>query len=115
VLVVDDEQMVARFMRELLEGWGLGVTAVTSATEARQVFARAPQQFDLLLTDYTMPRMTGLDLAHALRALRPGLPVILYSGYTDVIPESGLGHAAMELVQKPIDPDALLAALRKHL
>ena len=115
MLLVDDEQMVAGFMRELLQGWGLRVTALTSATEARQIFARAPQDFDLLLTDYTMPRMTGLDLARALRAVRPGLPVILYSGYTDVIPESQLGRAAVELVQKPIDPDALLAALRKHL
>jgi CheY-like chemotaxis protein len=115
VLLVDDEQMVTRFMRELLQGWGLQVTAVTSATEARHIFTRAPDDFDILLTDYTMPRMTGLDLAQALRALRPQLPVILYSGYTDVIPESQLGHAAMELVQKPIDPDALLAALKKHL
>jgi CheY-like chemotaxis protein len=115
VLLVDDEQMVARFMRELLDGWGLHVTALTSATEARQAFARAPQDYDLLLTDYTMPRMTGLDLAQALRAIRPGLPVILYSGYTDAIPESQLGGTAVELVQKPIDPDALLAALRKHL
>jgi len=115
VLLVDDEQMVARFMRELLQGWGLHVTALTSATEARQAFARAPQDYDLLLTDYTMPRMTGLDLAQALRAIRPGLPVILYSGYTDAIPESQLGGTAVELVQKPIDPDALLAVLRKHL
>ena len=115
VLLVDDEQMVTRFMRELLQGWGLLVTAVTSATEARHIFTRAPDDFDILLTDYTMPRMTGLDLARALRALRPELPVILYSGYTDVIPESQLGDAAMELVQKPIDPDALLSALKKHL
>jgi len=115
VLLVDDEHMVARFMHELLQGWGLQVTALTSAVEARQAFTRGPQDYDLLLTDYTMPRMTGLDLARALRAIRPALPVILYSGYTDVIPESELGDAAVELVQKPIDPDALLAALRKHL
>ena len=62
-----------------------------------------------------MPRMTGLDLAQALRDIRPALPVILYSGYTDAIPESQLGRTAVELVQKPIDPDVLLAALRKHL
>jgi PAS domain S-box-containing protein len=115
VLLVDDEQMVARFMRELLQGWGLKVTAVTSATDAKQVFTRAPQDFDVLLTDYTMPRMTGLDLAQALRAVRPGLPVIVYSGYTDVIPEADLGAPPVEVVQKPIDQDALLVALTKHL
>jgi FixJ family two-component response regulator len=69
----------------------------------------------VLLTDYTMPRMTGLDLAQALRAVHPGLPVIVYSGYTDVIPEADLGAPAIEVVQKPIDQDALLAALTKHL
>ena len=115
VLLVDDEQMVARFMHELLQGWGLEVKALTSAMEARQTFSRAPQDYDVLLTDYTMPRMTGLDLARALRQIRPQLPVILYSGYTDAIPESELGRAEVELVQKPIDPEALLAALRKHL
>jgi CheY-like chemotaxis protein len=115
VLLVDDEQMVTRFMRELLQGWGLKVTAVTSATDAKQVFTRAPQDFDVLLTDYTMPRMTGLDLAQALRAVRPGLPVIVYSGYTDVIPEADLGAPPVEVVQKPIDQDALLVALTKHL
>jgi CheY-like chemotaxis protein len=115
VLLVDDEQMVARFMRELLQGWSLKVTAVTSATEAKQVFTRAPHDFDVLLTDYTMPRMTGLDLAQALRAVRPGLPVIVYSGYTDVIPEADLGAPPVEVVQKPIDQDALLVALTKHL
>src|SRR5262245_32776981 len=115
ILLVDDEQMVARFMCELLEGWGLEVTALNSATEARQAFTRAPRDFDLLLTDYTMPRMTGMDLARTLRAIRPELPVILYSGYTDAIPEAGLGDPVVELVQKPINPGALLAALRKHL
>ena len=71
VLLVDDEQMVARFMRELLQGWGLKVTAVTSATErsrssrARRGLRRAPHRLH-------MPRMTGLDLAQALRAVRPG-------------------------------------------
>jgi len=115
VLLVDDEQMVARFMHELLQGWGLRVHALTSATEARQTFSRAPHDYDVLLTDYTMPRMTGLDLARALREIRPQLPVILYSGYTDAIPESELGGAEVDLVQKPIDPEALHAALRKHL
>jgi CheY-like chemotaxis protein len=115
VLVVDDEDMVADFMRELLRGWGLEVTAVSGVEPAREVFAAAPQRFDLVLTDHTMPRMTGLELARGLRAVRPGLPVIVFSGCADVIPESQLAQAGVELLQKPIDEAALLAALRKHL
>jgi CheY-like chemotaxis protein len=115
VLLVDDERMVAGFMRELLQGWGLQVTAATSPAEARTAFQRASREFDLLLTDYTMPRMTGLELARELRALRPALPVIVYSGYADGIPPRELRQADVELVAKPIDEAALLAALRKYL
>jgi PAS domain S-box-containing protein len=115
VLLVDDEDTVAGFMRERLQGWGLDVTALSSAAEARELFARAPGDFDMVVTDYAMPRMNGLDLARALRAVRPALPLILYSGYADSIPEAQLHIAGVELLHKPIDEAALLAALRRHL
>ena len=112
-LVVDDDRAVRKALQVNLTKHGIDVTLAETADEALGLLHGAP--FDLLLTDYTMPRMTGLDLAQALRAIRPELPVILYSGYTDVIPEPQLGRVAVELVQKPIDPEALLAALTKHL
>jgi CheY-like chemotaxis protein len=115
VLLVDDEDTVAGFMRERLQGWGLDVTALSSAAEARELFTRAPEDFDMVVTDYAMPRMNGLDLARALRAVRPALPLILYSGYADSIPEAQLHIAGVELLHKPIDEAALLAALRRHL
>jgi len=115
VLLVDDEDVVVGFMRERLQGWGLDVTALSSAPEARDVFSRAPQDYDMVVTDYAMPRMNGLELARALRAVRPALPLILYSAYADSIPEAQLHIADVELLHKPIDETALLAALRRHL
>jgi PAS domain S-box-containing protein len=115
VLLVDDEDVVASFMCERLQGWGLDVTALSSAAAARELFARAPQDYDMVVTDYAMPRMNGLELARALRAVRPALPLILYSGYADNIPEAQLHIVGVELLHKPIDESALLAALRRHL
>jgi CheY-like chemotaxis protein len=115
VLLVDDEDTVASFMRERLQGWGLDVTALSSAAEARDMFSRAPQDYDMVVTDYAMPRMNGLELMRALRAMRPALPLILYSGYADSIPEAQLHIAGVELLHKPIDEAALLSALRRHL
>jgi PAS domain S-box-containing protein len=116
VLVVDDEEMVVGFMRELLEGWGLEVTAKRNGPDARQIFADEPDRYDLVITDQTMPRMTGLELARELAAIRPGLPVILYTGYADGVIDAQVEAAGVRaLVRKPVEPAQLLALLRAHL
>ena len=116
VLVVDDEEMVVGFMRELLEGWGLEVTTKRNGADARQIFADEPDRYDLVITDQTMPRMTGLELAHELAAIRPGLPVILYTGYADSVLDAQVEAAGVRaLVRKPVEPAQLLALLRAHL
>ena len=82
VLVVDDEQTIREFMIDLLGGWGLEVDALPDGAAARDAIATDPQRYDLVITDQTMPQLTGLALARELIArLRPGLPVILYTGY----------------------------------
>jgi CheY-like chemotaxis protein len=116
VLVVDDEEMVGEFMGDLLTNWGLQVTVIESAMEARDMFVRDPAAFDLVLTDQTMPRLTGLQLAGALVSVRPDLPVILYTGYSENITSEQVERAGIRaVVKKPIDPPVLLAILRKHL
>jgi CheY-like chemotaxis protein len=116
VLVVDDEEMVGEFMGDLLANWGLEATVVNSALEARDMFAHDPGRFDLVLTDQTMPKLTGLELAGELRGLRPDVPVILYTGYSENIGSEQLAQAGVQaLVKKPIDPPALFTVLRKHL
>jgi PAS domain S-box-containing protein len=116
VLVVDDEAMVGEFMKELLESWGLEVTAKANAVEAKEAFARAPESYDVVVTDQTMPRLTGLQLARELLGIRPGVPVILYTGYADTLTEAQ-AHAAgvRALIRKPVEPAVLLALLKAHL
>jgi PAS domain S-box-containing protein len=116
VLVVDDEQSVGAFMRDLLESWGVDVTVAASAPEAAAWFARDPYACDLVITDQAMPRVTGLELARDLIAARPELPVILYTGFNEGI-DSKIAKAARlrAVVTKPIDPQELFALLRSHL
>jgi len=112
VLVVDDETTVGEFMRELLETWGLEATSVESGQAALELVAAAPERYDAVITDQSMPRMTGLQLAQALHALRPGLPVILYTGYAEGLARSELEAAGIrKVLAKPVEPGALEAAL----
>ncbi|HET9043500.1 MAG TPA: PAS domain S-box protein [Burkholderiales bacterium] len=116
VLLVDDEEMVRGFMRELLEGWGLEVAVARDGAEAREAFARAPEDCDLVITDLTMPRLGGMELARQLLALRPALPVILYSGYADAITDAQVQAAGIRaLVRKPVEPAALRGLLASLL
>lgn len=80
VLFVDDEESLARFGGEMLESLGYYAVVRMSASEALQAFQMAPQRFDLLITDVTMPNVGGIALAKDCRLLRPDLPIILCSG-----------------------------------
>jgi PAS domain S-box-containing protein len=116
VLVVDDETTVGEFMRELLDTWGLEATSVASGQAALDLVTAAPQRFDAVVTDQAMPRMTGLQLAQALHAVRPELPVILYTGYAEGLAASELEAAGIGMVlAKPVNPGALEAALAAAL
>jgi len=104
VLLVDDEPAVGEFMQDLLEDWGLTVSAFNSSVDACMIFSDDPDRYDLVILDQTMPKMTGMEVAHQLLKLRPGLPVILYTGYSDEISEEQiLGEGIRALVNKPVD------------
>ncbi len=116
VLVVDDEPAVGEFMGELLESWGLEVTVKPNGAEAEALFAENPQHFDLVVTDQTMPKMTGIELAQRLMAQRPELPVILYTGYTERLTEEQTRRAGIRaLVTKPVDIAAFFGLVRDIL
>ncbi|MBN8509763.1 MAG: PAS domain S-box protein, partial [Burkholderiales bacterium] len=83
VLVVDDEAMVGDFMAELLGGWGLQVQVERGPQAALDWLADPRHEVELLITDQTMPQLTGLQLAQRAVALRPELPVLLYTGNAD--------------------------------
>jgi CheY-like chemotaxis protein len=84
--------------------------------EARHAFAAQPERYDLVLTDQTMPRLTGLELAREIRGLRADVPVILYTGYGEEISSEQLAAAGVRaLARKPVEPAELLALVRSHL
>jgi PAS domain S-box-containing protein len=116
VLVVDDEAIVGELMAELLASRGLDVTVKSDPVEAMRWFGEAPDRVDLVLTDQTMPRMTGLELARRLTAERPDLPVVLYTGYADDIGPGELRrHGVAAQLRKPVEPAVLVELLRSHL
>ena len=82
LLFVDDEAALVHLWQAALEHLGYSVVVCTSSLEALDVFRAAPQNFDLVVTDYTMPTMTGEVLAHELRRIRPDIPIILYTGFS---------------------------------
>jgi CheY-like chemotaxis protein len=85
LLFVDDEPALVRLGYSVLTQLGYDVTAHTSSVEALAAFQAAPHHFDLVITDYTMPQMTGEALARALRSLRPDIPIILETGFSHTI------------------------------
>ncbi|MEZ4524909.1 MAG: ABC transporter substrate-binding protein [Desulfobacterales bacterium] len=82
VLFVDDEELIADMAQEMLGRLGYRVTAVQNPLQAFEIFQTKPHDFDLIITDMTMPQMTGLSLFEKLRKIRPDIPVILCSGYS---------------------------------
>ena len=116
VLVVDDEAPVAEFMRELLESWGMSARTATDPLAVPEHVARDPRAYDLVILDQTMPGMTGLGLARELLALRPGLPILLYTGHSDRLSPPDLQAAGIRgLLHKPVEPDSLYGLLKAHL
>jgi PAS domain S-box-containing protein len=116
VMVVEDDPAVGEFMRDLLEYWGLAVTLAPGGVEAWEHFRAAPTAIDLVITDQTMPRLGGLDLARRLHEARPDLPVVLYSAYLEGLDRSALDDAGITAgLAKPVDPGRLLEILKTCL
>ena len=116
VLFVEDEPALAAMERRQLEALGFRVTLHTSSREALEDFRSRPDAFDLMVTDNTMPHMTGLVLARHVTAIRPGLPVLMVSGYADYAVSHVLAeHGIAEVLPKPHDLSELDQALRRLL
>jgi DNA-binding NtrC family response regulator len=115
-MVVDDEAMVGDFMRELLSGWGIEVVLHRAPLQALAWLEDASQPLDLLITDQTMPQLDGLQLAQRAIALRPGLPVLLYTGNADGVDDAAAKrHGVCAVLHKPVDNEALHALMKSCL
>jgi len=85
ILFVDDEELIVHSVRNMLQRLGYKITALNDSREALKLFSADPSQFDLVMTDQTMPFMTGEDLGKELMRIRSDIPVILCTGYADFI------------------------------
>ena len=114
IMVVDDEASVAEFMGDLLESRGLTVTVKTSPVEALELFYVDPHVFDIVVTDQTMPKMTGTELAHELLKKRRELPIILYTGHGEDMDEEQLKDLGIQAyIKKPVELETLFALISK--
>jgi CheY-like chemotaxis protein len=116
VLLVEDDGLVARAVGRMLERLGHEVTTCADGAEALARFREGPARFDLVLTDETLPGLRGDELAVALLALRPSLPVLICTGYSDRLDdEAARALGARALLLKPLDVSQLEEALRAAL
>ena len=116
ILYVDDDPQVTEVGKRVLEYLGYRVTALTSSLEAREVFHNCPQEFDLLITDLFMPRLTGMDLAADLVKIRPDLPIIVCSSFIDTVsPATARQLGIREFLMKPVTIADLARAVRRAL
>ncbi len=116
ILFVDDEPPLAELTKQLLERFGYHVTIRTSSIEALELFRSQPEDFDLVITDMTMPHMTGDQLALELMAIRPNMPVMICTGYSEKITKELLERLNVKaLILKPIIRNELLISVRSIL
>jgi DNA-binding NtrC family response regulator len=93
---------------------GYKVTAFSDALAAADHFRLNPNEFDVIVTDLTMPKMTGVDLAHMVYELRPNIPLVLCSGFAESMREvRELLKGIAEFVEKPIQPEGIGRAIRR--
>jgi len=116
ILFVDDEPALVDMDRRMLERLGYDVVTSTSGTEALEVFRKQPENFDLVITDMTMPKMTGDKLATELLSIRPGIPIILCTGFSERITgEKAKEMGIRKFVMKPLVKSELAKAVREVL
>jgi CheY-like chemotaxis protein len=116
ILFVDDDEGLAELGRQILEGFGYSVTTRTNSMEAIQTFLDAPDAFDLVITDMTMPHMTGTDLVQELIRARPDIPVILCTGFSeDMTEEKAMQLGIKAFMMKPLTRRGMATVVRDVL
>jgi signal transduction histidine kinase len=116
ILLIDDEAQIVSMEQQMLENLGYQVTARTDSVEALKEFSQQPQSFDLVITDMTMPQMTGDELAQKLLSIKPDIPVILCTGFNeDITEEKALSMGIQKFVMKPVIKNDLATTIRTVL
>ncbi|MFA6284267.1 MAG: response regulator [Desulfurivibrionaceae bacterium] len=113
---MDDEKVIAELMQKTLEILGYRVSICIDSRQALEQFAAHPSDFDLVITDMTMPHLTGAELAQQLLAIKPELPIVLCTGFSEIInEEKAWALGIRRLLMKPVLRDELARVLRQML
>jgi len=116
IMFVDDEEKNASVAKEILSKQGYQVDIFTNGVQAWQEFQKQPDGYDLVITDMTMPFMDGAELAQKILEIRPSLPIILCTGYSEMINrEKSLAMGISEYLQKPMAMSMLAKSVRQTL
>jgi DNA-binding NtrC family response regulator len=116
ILLIDDEKVLADMSQKMLERLGYRVTTRTNSIEALSTFRNEPEEFDLVITDQTMPDMTGSDLAQVLLQIRPEIPIILCTGYSSLITEAEARSIGIKgFAMKPLAKKNIAVLIRNVL
>jgi len=115
VLFVDDEAAVVKMGTEILTRLGYEVIPSTDSLAAFEVFRTRPDEIDLIITDYTMAKLTGTRLAEKARRIRPDIPIILATGFSEQVTETTASESGLKLIMKPFGMRELADTVRKVL
>ncbi len=116
ILFIDDEELLAEMGKDMLERLGYHVTVRRSSIEALSTFQNTPNEFDMVITDQTMPDMTGSDLARRMMQIRPDIPIILCTGYSNLInADTAKALGIKEFALKPLVKGAISKLIREVL
>jgi PAS domain S-box-containing protein len=116
VLLVEDEPSLAAVGERNLRDLGYQPTVETDSSRALELFRARPLDFDLVITDYSMPRMSGLDLARGIIGIRPGIPVLMVTGFVEDLPAEVMREAGVrQVLRKPLTTRGLGEAVRRML
>jgi len=114
ILFIDDDATIVDLGKKMLERSGYSVTTSMDPVQALEQFEKAPHDFDMVITDMTMPGMTGDILAAAMLKIRPDLPIIICTGFSERMnKEKAQKMGIRRLIEKPVSPSKLLAAIRE--
>ena len=120
ILFVEDESLSRRAFAQILRAKGYQVAEAQNGVEALEILTTGTEvltkkAFDLVITDLVLPGLHGVNLIHQIRATWPKMPIIVISGYLPETPGKVILEGFAEFIQKPIDPAALIAAVRRLL
>jgi PAS domain S-box-containing protein len=116
VLFIDDEEIQVRAMNKLLEHLGYKVSGHSDGRKALDLFRREPEAFDLAIMDQTMPHISGIEIAREMLRIRPGLPIILCTGYSETLnEEEALAAGVRAFMMKPFSVKEIAGTIRRVL